>query len=59
MESQLFDAARSEHIRASGLLLGAALILSSFLLSTALVQDFCRAWSPPVAGEINILVRAG
>ena len=58
MESQLFDAARSEDIRASGLLLGAALILSSFLLSTAMLQDFCRAWSPEVAGEITILVRA-
>jgi len=58
MESQLFDAARSEDIRASGLLFGAALILSSFLLSTALLQDFCRTWSPPVAGEITIFVRA-
>jgi hypothetical protein len=41
-----------------GLVLGAALILAYFLLSTALVNDFRRSSPPPLAGETTILVRS-
>jgi hypothetical protein len=41
-----------------GLLLGAALILAYFLLSTALLQDFRRSSEPPIVGETTILVRS-
>ena len=58
MQVQLFVAPRSVASGEPGLVLGAALILAYFLLSTALVQDFRRSSPPPLAGETTILVRA-
>jgi len=56
MQVQLFVAPRSVASGEPGLVLGAALILAYFLLSTALVQDFRRSSPPPIAGETTILV---
>jgi hypothetical protein len=58
MQVELFVAPRSVASGQPGFLLGAALILSYFLLSAALVQDFSRSSTPPLAGEMTILVRA-
>ena len=58
MKAQLFAAPRSGASGEPGLLLGAALILGYFLLSTALVQGFSRSSPPPLVGETTILVRA-
>lgn len=58
MQVQLFVAPRSVASGEPGLVLGAALILAYFLLSTALVQDFRRSAPPPLAGETTILVRS-
>ena len=58
MQVQLFVAPRSVASGEPGLVLGAALILAYFLLSTALVHDFRRSSPPPLAGETTILVRA-
>ena len=57
MQVQLFVAPRSVAPGEPGLLLGVALILAYFLLSTALVQDFSRSRPPPLVGETTILVR--
>ncbi len=58
MQPQLFDAPRSAALGEPGLLLGGALILSYFLLSAAMVQDFHRASPPPLVGQMTILVRS-
>ena len=58
MQVQLFVAPRSVASGQPGLVLGAALILAYFLLSTALVNDFRRSSPPPLAGETTILVRS-
>ncbi len=58
MQAEFFVAPRAVTSGNPGWLLGAALILSYFLLSAALVQDFSRASTPPLAGEMTILVRA-
>jgi hypothetical protein len=58
MQVQLFVAPRSVASGEPGLVLGAALILAYFLLSTALVNDFRRSSLPPLAGETTILVRS-
>ncbi len=50
MQVQLFVAPRSVASGEPGLVLGAALILAYFLLSTALVNDFRRSSPPPLAG---------
>jgi len=58
MQAQLFLAPRSVAGSDSGLLLGAALILGMFLLSTAMIRDYSRVSPPPVVGETTILVLA-
>ena len=58
MQVQLFVAPRSVASGGPGLVLGAALILAYFLLSTAMVQDFRRSSAPPLVGETTILVRS-
>jgi hypothetical protein len=58
MQVQLFVAPRSVASGEPGILLGAALIVAYFLLSTALLQDFRRSSSPPIVGETTILVRS-
>jgi hypothetical protein len=58
MQAQLFVAPRSVASSEPGLLLGAALIVAYFLLSTALVEDFSRSSPPPLVGQTTILVRA-
>jgi hypothetical protein len=58
MQVQLFVAPRSVASGQPGLVLGAALILAYFLLSTALLQDFRRSSEPPMVGETTILVRS-
>lgn len=58
MQVQLFVAPRSVASREPGLILGAALILAYFLLSTAMVQDYRRASPAPLVGEMTILVRS-
>lgn len=58
MQVQLFVAPRSVAPREPGLILGAALILAYFLLTTAMVQDYRRASPPPLVGEMTILVRS-
>ena len=50
MQVQLFVAPRSVASGEPGLVLGAALILAYFLLSTAMVQDFRRSSPPPLVG---------
>ena len=44
--------------RAIFIAMGAALILGTFLLSTAMVRDYSRISPPPVVGETTILVLA-
>ena len=56
MQAQLFVAPRSAGSGESGLLLGAALILAYFLLSTAMRAGLPRSSPPPLAGETTILV---
>jgi hypothetical protein len=58
MQSQLFGAPRSAIPGEPGLVLGATLILAYFLLSAAMMQDFKKKSSPPLAGEMTILVRS-
>jgi hypothetical protein len=58
MQAQLFVAPRSVTTSEPGFVLGVALILAYFLLSTAMVQDFRRSSPPPLVGETTILVRA-
>jgi hypothetical protein len=58
MQAQLFLVPRSVGAGDSGLLLGAALILGMFLLSTAMIRDYSRISPPPVVGETTILVLA-
>jgi hypothetical protein len=58
MQAQLFLAPRSVAAGEPGLLLGAALILGTFLLSTAMIRDYSRISPPPVVGETTILVLA-
>ena len=58
MQAQLFLAPRSVAASEPGLLLGAALILGTFLLSTAMIRDYSRVSPPPVVGETTILVLA-
>ena len=58
MQAQLFLAPRSASPAEPGLLLGAALILATFLLSSAMVRDFSRSSPPPLVGETTILVLA-
>ena len=58
MQVQLFVAPRSTASGEPGLVLGAALIVAYFLLSTAMLQDFRRSSPPPVVGETTILVLA-
>ena len=58
MQAQLFLVPRSVGASDSGLLLGAALILGMFLLSTAMIRDYSRISPPPVVGETTILVLA-
>jgi hypothetical protein len=56
MEAQLFGSPRPSGLGESGLLLGAVLMLSYFLLSAAMLQDYSRKAAPPVAGQMTILV---
>jgi hypothetical protein len=58
MQVQLFVAPRSRASGEPGLVLGAALIVAYFLLSTAMVEDFRRSSPPPLVGETTILVRS-
>ena len=58
MQVQLFVAPRSVASSEPGLVLGVALILAYFLLSTAMVKDFRRSSAPPLVGETTILVRS-
>lgn len=58
MQAQLFVAPRSRASAEPGLVLGAALIVAYFLLSTAMLQDFRRSSPPPLVGQTTILVRS-